>query len=190
MNVRGLQFWVVVGIMALGAAPSFGQILGSYADAYNWPVVPADPDSGRPAVALSGRYYFEGSFDQGGTEKFTYRLSLVGNYFAAEMNVYDNGGIIVELSGGDGVYTVEWNGSGWDVGTDDFSVGAPMNARVVGSNGIRIAETDEFREAFPDWESAAVKIPLGFGLGMAFWAAAVALSLPIKWAKDLASAAS
>lgn len=174
----------------MGAAPSFGQILGSYADAYNWPVVPGDTETGRPPIALSGRYYFETSFDQDGIEKFTYRLSLVGNYFAAEMNVYDSGSIQVELSGADGQYVVVWNGSGWDVLTDDFNVGFPVAARIVGANGIRISETDEYEEAFPDWESAAVKIPLGFAFGMAFWAAVLSMHIPMKWVRQLTEAAS
>jgi hypothetical protein len=49
---------------------------------------------------------------------------------------------------------------------------------------------DPYEEAFPDWESAAVKIPLGFTFAMAFWAGAVALTISLKWVRDLASAAS
>lgn len=48
----------------------------------------------------------------------------------------------------------------------------------------------EMQQAFPDWASAGVKIPLGFTFAMSFWAAAVALSIGMKWVRDLASAAS
>ena len=52
------------------------------------------------------------------------------------------------------------------------------------------AVPDEYTQAFPDWSKAATLIPLGFTFAMAFWASAVALSITMKWVKDLASAAS
>lgn len=50
--------------------------------------------------------------------------------------------------------------------------------------------TDPYELAFPDWESAALKIPLGFAFAMSFWGVAVAASMGMKWVKELASAAS
>lgn len=49
---------------------------------------------------------------------------------------------------------------------------------------------DPYEEAFPDWESAGVKIPLGFSFAMSFWAVCIVATIGIKWAKELASAAS
>lgn len=48
----------------------------------------------------------------------------------------------------------------------------------------------ELTAAFPDWGKASTKIPLGFGFAMAFWAAALALHVPMKWVRALADAAS
>ena len=52
------------------------------------------------------------------------------------------------------------------------------------------AVPDEYNQAFPDWSKAATLIPLGFTFAMAFWAAAVALTISLKWVRDIASAAS
>lgn len=49
---------------------------------------------------------------------------------------------------------------------------------------------DPYERAFPDWESAGVKIPLGFSFAMSFWAVCIVATIGIKWAKELASAAS
>lgn len=47
----------------------------------------------------------------------------------------------------------------------------------------------DYVDAFPDWNAAATKIPLGFGFAMSFWAACVAASVAMRWVRDLASAA-
>ena len=76
------------------------------------------------------------------------------------------------------------NGAAWTVYFDGLVYAAGNIAGTGGGGG------DPYEENFPDWESAAVKIPLGFSLAMAFWAACVAASVSMKWVRDLASAAS
>jgi len=49
---------------------------------------------------------------------------------------------------------------------------------------------DPYEENFPDWSSARIKIPLGFTFGLAVWAMVLAATVPMKWVRDLTSAAS
>lgn len=48
---------------------------------------------------------------------------------------------------------------------------------------------NEYEQAFPDWDSAAVKIPLGFAFGLALWASVLAFHVPMQWVRSLSERA-
>jgi len=75
-------------------------------------------------------------------------------------------------------------GESWEVFLQD------VGEQVEGSWPTTPPPVDPYEEAFPDWASAAVKIPLGFAFGLAFWAVCLAFGVPLKWAKEISSAAS
>ena len=180
MTRRGLQITFVVGIMALGAALSFGQMQVQSVEIVNF----------HPNV--NGVYNFNVfNYDTYENDQPINVSVFIG---PGEAYVYQNGTMIVRIEAADSSYswitflpdgTVSYDPSVYpDAGNWSVYVDG-----VLWSSGVGI-EPDPYDEAFPDWESASVKIPLGFGLGMAFWAAAVALTMPMKWIKELGSAAS
>jgi hypothetical protein len=194
MTRRGLQITFVVGIMALGAAPLFGQIgpAGSILI------------DGAPTVAgvnYNGLYVTISSGPNEGSVVWTrYGISTNEPPYAtlAAAGPYGSStGHIVRLHS-------SWPGTSRNENVAARSVSVSPNPPLTTWNNFSLpleiggvaftfdsaGGPDPYSEAFPDWESASVKIPLGFALGMAFWAAAVALTIPMKWIKELASAAS
>lgn len=188
---RGLQLVVGVGIlMMLGAAPCLA-VLGAYVDLQGFPTVSWEYNSETGTMDLDGRYYE--------------MEDAPGNYTRTDENgmtrvySFSDDGIYVYVFGppfGDDLFywAVFNSASGeWYMESDIYGFGPPTeNWSVTGANGLSFGtvEPDPFEQAFPDWESAAVKIPLGFSFAMAFWGVAVAASVSMKWVRDLASAAS
>lgn len=188
---RGLQIMCLVGITALGAAPLFGQV---------FPPAVQVGDMGGIFEQYNGVYVFAEDLDvyPDGTSKGYYEDNN-GNYLTVTIAEVDEA-IYYDLGAGPSApeqgelratifYTP--NQYSFVVGWVRSSTGAPLgygyaqplwNYNPGGGN--------EYEEAFPDWESAAVKIPLGFTFAMSFWAVAVAGSIAMRWVKDLASAAS
>lgn len=174
---RGLQFALFCGFVSLGAAPSFGQVSVSQVEIANF----------HPAI--NGVYNTRVYADSNGTENF---VVLLG---PGEAWVYDNGTIVVrvEITGYEYPSTVTILPDGSV--SYDSSVYSTVGNWTVSIDGVLWASVqgtgpDPYEENFPDWASAAVKIPLGFALGMALWASALATGIGLKWARDLASAAS
>lgn len=193
---RGLQFCVVVGISALGAAPSLASFTGEpmplriyvnntvqsnagidYAGVY---VPTGSTESGvGPFVGLYQRYVTDG------TEPRYIVLAAISQFGIGTLDFHAD-------------FPTAWRSYSpterveGQYNLADVSVGIPTTLNLaVGTVTLDwFLPADPYEEAFPDWESAATKIPLGFGMGMAFWASSVALAIPIKWVKDLASAAS
>jgi hypothetical protein len=193
---RGLQITFVVGIMALGAAPSFGQTNYNH-----WP----------SSISLSGFPIFEGqnvngywvlvgSGMSGTTSEFTLWDDQANTTIARLRFTYtfSTGNMV-------GVISIDpsFSGGGFRYSRTLTSWGNnPLPASITGWANVNGAPpavsaaafpsmvADEFASAFPDWASATQKVPLGFSMGMAFWATALALTIPMKWVKELASASS
>lgn len=196
---RGLQSWLVVGIVALGAAPCLGQydgtiphrvtVVSTNNSAYSGVYILTGTTN--PAESSLGGVYQR--YTTGGLEPYwlswrnypetdatrRYRVSfLISSEYPTTWSF--NGG--AEL-----VYQLELTNV--TVGTSPTSIPlVNMGEAIV--DWIEPTAANPYDDAFPDWQSAGVKIPLGFALGMTFWAAAVALTIPMKWVKELVSAAS
>lgn len=195
---RGLQITFVVGIMALGAASCFAQYDGTMP--YRLTVLSGDfgfegvyvitgqtTDAESSLGGVYQRYTRDGqppywllvrSYPQTDSLRKTRMQIYVHSEYPENLNSASEVGTTIILSdvivGPTPSLITTLIG---DILIDWFPP-APPNPNAP------------YQEAFPDWESASVKIPLGFALGMAFWAAAVALTIPMKWIKELASAAS
>lgn len=61
---------------------------------------------------------------------------------------------------------------------------------VGGSATLTMQPPSEYEVAFPDWSSAAVKIPLGFTFGLVLWASVLAFHVPMQWVRSLSQNAS
>jgi hypothetical protein len=189
---RGLQITFVVGIMALGAAPS---CLATVSQNFPKQIVLQD-------FAMIGGVDYNGVYvnvSQSGTiispagwfQKYTtdgssapiVEVRMSADFLSAMLMLRPT--LNAAAVGNTGYRDIS---SGW---------GSPWPGTFwnITQGGLAFISMEEdpdvlYNVAFPDWESASVKIPLGFALGMAFWAAAVALTIPMKWIKELASAAS
>lgn len=190
---RGLQLIAVVGL--LGAAPfCFGQAGTTNAPSYVvlqdfddnslnglYNVVGTIPGQGQGSSVLH-RYTGEDSpvryvsLQQGGGYSVTVRIhsTYPETYFS---------GLLYQGSTGSQLFLESWTGQ-----FTGYSGNANESATAIFGWGSPVP--DPYEEAFPDWESAAQKIPLGFTFAMAFWGVAVAGSMAMRWVKDLASAAS
>ena len=182
---RGLQF--LCCLVLLGAAPCFAQ-----EDPYSiFPQSLVLQDRATTSVGDPNGYYvqvtqqlnYTGSvFQRFGQDPLTaFRIGLL---YSRPNASFPNGFWEIRL---------EQNGS---IISQTIIVGATIPSPFSMSGGGTVILNQlppdpnaPYEEAFPDWESAAVKIPLGFTLAMAFWAAAVGLSVSMKWVRDLASAA-
>lgn len=197
MNVRGL-----VGALWLGVF-TFGGAAPLYADAQAMGYPSRFTLQGITGfhVAANGLYVVVGDLgaDSGwvfqryttGTNSAQYHIAaFLSSTGGTEIQVFQgtpstNGA----LNYGNRIGFTQTKTGGWVHSSWNFTSGV---AGVVGATAIADytwAPPNEYAAAFPDWESAAVKIPLGFGFAMAFWAAAVALSIPMKWVRELTSAA-
>jgi hypothetical protein len=178
MNMRGLQIIALVGITALGAA-------SSHAWTYNGLTYPDNMlVQGSPYGYMNGLWLAQTNVNNGGwwfvqygATNVLHRVHLTDNGTSTSVWLMQNGNNRVDLT--PQVNTSQWRSAGFP--TQTFQAG--------GTVAFNISQ-DPYDQAFPDWESAAVKIPLGFTFAMSFWAAAVALSIGMKWVRDLASAAS
>lgn len=187
---RGLQILLSAGITALGAAPCFASFPSDIVlQGFNVVTNVGDPNGYYVQTGTTG---VDGStlFSRYATEPDGPKFSILVRWFAnsqwqvavrrgltdANVSLKTVGGASNSFPGPSS-WVGGWTGySGYDPGT--------TAALVVPSGDY------QYEVAFPDWESAAVKIPLGFTFAMSFWAAAVALSIGMKWVRDLASAAS
>lgn len=197
---RGLQILSMVGITALGAAPCFGQV-----GTTNFPTQVTLQDFSDPLVnglyvvvggsSTSGTYVFQRYSPGGGTNAV--RWLTIGDQTNSTQFMYRIWNRNPPSPHGDvtGLLYVSENYGTFTQSVGNFkvyAVGFP-NASGLAVNSWYVPPPtleEQLDAAFPDWESAAVKIPLGFGFAMAFWAVAVALSVSMKWVRDLASAAS
>lgn len=202
---RGLQIVVVVGIIALGAAPCLGQ------------VTLAHPELIYLEEVYAGGLNFSGIYRQVGEIQDTSVTSLriwqryttdgsTPRYLSVEIRSMAPGNTRIRIICSLTYPSTPSTPLSTDLDSNDeiaITIGTieSMNQTAgfenvlwfSDNNGAAVVifyELTEFREAFPDWQSAGVKIPLGFAMGMAFWAAAVALTIPMKWVKELVSAAS
>jgi len=193
---RGLQFIVLVGITALGVAPSFGQTNYNH-----WPA--SISLSGFPIFEgqnVNGYWVLTGSGTSGTTSEFTLwddeantvtaRLRFTYTFSTGTMV----GIISIDPTFGGGGFRYTRQLTSWGNNPLPASItgwgnvnGAPP---AVSAAAFPAMVADEFASAFPDWPSASQKIPLGFSMVMAFWAVCVAASISMKWVRDLASAAS
>jgi hypothetical protein len=193
---RGLQLMLLVGITALGAASSAAQ----------YPYQLSITNTGIPGA--DGNYF-----------KFQNPISGSGNVYQRYDTDNNNLGTVMEvLAQAPYTATHQWyitlrtgvtaSSGGNTVGVHGgiyTNAGIPTaNYTMTKQNGysgtftVRVFKEppppptleEQIGSVFPDWASASVKIPLGFGFAMAFWAACLAVAIPMKWVKDLASAAS
>lgn len=189
MTRRGLQ--ILLGMLHLGAAPLFGQV---------FPPAVEVGDMGASFGHYNGIYVFAEDLDvyPDGTSKGYYQNDI-GNYLTVTISeidesiYYDLSDVPVGPEQGELRATVYYtpNQYSFVVGWVRSSTGAPLGfgyAQPLWNYNPGLG--NPYEEAFPDWESAQVKIPLGFAFGLALWASAVALGVPMKWVRELTSAAS
>jgi hypothetical protein len=192
---RGLQFLIAV-MCTLGAAPCFSQITNIHPNPEQIVLQGVTVSN----VSYDGLYTKVGENSPGGTFLFQ-RYSTESDVtppivtwqsFDPQQSTNQNVGVRLHaqwpttISSGTVLLTSFTNFSAIKFGLGEVT---PISLGT-GSALVTFYVSDEFRQAFPDWASAAVKIPLGFTFAMAFWAAAVALTISLKWVRDLASAAS
>jgi len=192
---RGLQM-IVVGIAVLGAAPSFGQTNYNH-----WPA--SISLSGFPEFEgqnINGYWVMTGSGASGTTSEFTL-WDDEANATVARLRftyTYSTGNMVGVISmdpffGGGGFrYTrtlTSWGNNPLPASITGWGNvnGAPV---AVSAAAFPAMVADEFQSAFPDWAAAGQKIPLGFAFAMSFWSVCIVATIGIKWAKELASAAS
>lgn len=190
---RGLQVVFLCGITFLGAAPLFGQ-----AGTTNYPT--RVTLQGFPVAEHNGLFMLVGgTFNQDGYVFQRYETGLPAKFWV----------VFGDQASGDQKYAHFYTNYPTSVTTAgrvywrDF-FGPAMPSALTGayqqSNGQLISgatwifswavgPVSDEEKAFPDWAKATVLIPLGFSFAMAFWASAVALSVAMKWVRDLASAA-
>lgn len=191
---RGLQILVLVGITALGAAPSFGQTPPPY---WQWPhqvVVQGLPIT--QGSDPNGLYVNTGTLGQQGSG-FIYTRYQVGGTNAVTSWKLDLKYVSVSqvrwelYLGGSYWFTVDSIADTWTSLPRTFSPVTRWDG-FVATNGAVIFQApppvDPYEEAFPDWDSAGVKIPLGFAFGLAVWASLYAMAVPFKWVRDIANA--
>lgn len=173
---RGLQIALLAGIMALGAAPLHAQ------DAYF-------RRSGVDPMPLT----YDAGNSVNGMLQWSSGVTIVrimddpeAGYYFLQLEVPNEFLVTLAPNGRIGYHegTVpEWVLSG----SYEFEALIPMEFDLP---GIAAYFPDPYQEGFPDWSSAAVKIPLGFAFGMAAWAVFFSASVTMRWVRDLASAAS
>lgn len=187
---RGLQI-SLAGLVLLGAAP----LLYAQAGSTNWPT--SVTLQGFAESDLNGYYSLVGELGNDGTRIFQ-RYSSGGSspaWWVTLSDVIANNTVVCGIhtdypttSTDTRVYLSPVTGPNWPSSFGSFIGGAPANAVAILS--WEVVGSDPYEEAFPDWESAAEKIPLGFSLSMMFWGVAVASSIAMRWVKELSSAAS
>lgn len=191
---RGIQFFMVWALV--GAAPCWAFPSVVVLEGFGVPTLPDGYDSA--TLNIDGEYYpafgdeyVTTYYKAGSNEAFLYvHKGGEAVYLQVDLNWMNNGAVVA--------FRIRPDGSLEPIdGNVDQSLFLPQFENwVVRFDGAIFAAagsylpTDPYPGNFPDWQSAAVKIPLGFGFAMSFWAAAVAASIAMKWVRDLASAAS
>lgn len=194
---RGLQI-MTVGITALGAAPCFAQ----YSPPANFPS--AVTLSGVPAITYQqptpldvNGYYVAVSTSNNATTTFVRYNEDAQTAYRVRID---------HNPGGNPIWTVKllnlnenalpiqstFNTTDWPTSPFTAQVNTAFTGGVSGTATwvLHGAPLSDYELAFPDWESAGVKIPLGFGFAMAFWSVCVVATIGMKWVRELASAAS
>lgn len=196
---RGLQYFAGFFIL-LGAAPCFGQ-----AGTTNFPTQVTLQDFSDPLVnglyvvvggsSTSGTYVFQRYAPGGGTNAV--RWLTIGDQTNSTQFMYRIWNRNPPSPYGDvtGLLYVSESYGTFTQSVGNFKVYAAgfPNASGLAVNSWHVPPPtldEQLDAAFPDWESASVLIPLGFGFGMMFWASALALHVPMKWVRSLADAAS
>jgi len=181
----------LVGITALGAAPLCAQTVRTWPSSILLDGFSNSPTRGnfnglysfvvqRETFAGGTRYYQRfGIGDTNYNDPAFIQLDHYGGY--VDITVMDgrNNGLVITARPNiplAGTNYPAYVSAGWSGG---YTGAAYFNAVVP----------DEYVQSFPDWAKASTLIPLGFGFAMAFWAAAVALSIGMRWVRDLASVA-
>jgi len=192
---RGLQTILVWGITALGAAPLFAQTNYNH-----WPV--SVSLSGFPQFEghnVNGYWVLTGSGASGTTSEFTLWDDEPNNTSVRLRFTYTfSTGTMV------GVISVDPNFSGGGFRYSRSLTGwgnKPLPSSITGWQNVNGAPpatsasafpgmvSDQFASAFPDWSSAMHKIPLGFLFGITMWTIALGMGVPIRWIRELGSAA-
>ena len=188
---RGLQILSVVGITALGAAPSHGQMMPNFLTVNG---IGGDWNGGYALVGSqfvdtwSGYVFTWAKYD--GTNSTRWATVIRENHPQNSPNSYS---WYVRLYASEPAsaslgFSTGWTYQGSVTGTNaSFPNVVPLTGGA--SAILTYLNANPYAGAFPDWESAGVKIPLGFGLGLAAWASFLALGIPMRWVKELTNAA-
>lgn len=196
---RGLQIILLVGITALGAAPLLGSVGETSTRLPEQIVVQNTVING---VNFDGLYLKVGDVSALGNQfwqRYTTSETQAPPVISFQMPTTGQTAINFTVR-----YHTSWPSNAAAVHTFQAPVSS-LNMELGAVTTIEVSNlyddesgyllltmfvSDDFREAFPDWESASALIPLGFGFGMMFWASALALHVPMKWVRSLADAAS
>jgi hypothetical protein len=193
---RGLQFIAGVGIlMMLGVAPCSAQNWPNYvilqgftnASINGYYVNVAGSTTNTPwgyayqryaESATAPDYWITLDKDNAGVARNIkiYNQNPVTPYYNTPFLYGHSGG----SSGWPTQFSGAWRDANWTVISPTLAGAALPKFDAV---------PDEYTQAFPDWSKAATLIPLGFTFAMAFWGASVALTIPMKWIRDLTSSA-
>lgn len=187
---RGLQKSlgrsVILAVIALGAAPCFAVLpsnitLGGFGRLFY---------SGNYFV-VDGKYnYKTNTIDMvsytnsvGVVELQMNEANNILGTFRRVLHVPSSARVAISSSGVVTEWTtnvfVEFNPSNWYWVSSDGQYGGNYSAERAAYD----------KESF-SWAQGLIYIPLGFSLGMAFWSVALCAGIGMKWARDLASAAS
>ena len=194
---RGLQILIGVGVITLGAAPSYGQ-----AGTTNWPTFVVLQDFTNNAI--NGAYSVVGTTAADGwyiMQRYSANNSLVywltlqddtrsglQNWVNLHTNYPTSSSTarIAMLPTASATWPA--SRSGWSaVDANGNSIGSLAGTAVF--NWGTPPPPDPYAQNFPDWAKARTLIPLGFGFAMAFWAVAVAGSIAMRWVRELLSVA-
>lgn len=196
---RGLQILSLVGITALGAAPSYGQ-----PGTTNWPTFVVLQDFANNS--LNGAYSVVGTTAPDGwyiMQRYSANNSLIywitlqddtraglGNLVNVHTNYPTTSSTarLLTLAVGSAMWPASLTRTDWQEYNSAGGFVANRTGTIVFNWGTP-PPPDPYAQNFPDWAKARTLIPLGFGFAMAFWAAAVALSIGMRWVRDLASVA-
>lgn len=172
---HGLQ--IFLGMLLLGAVPCFADVsrLPQHVYLEGRPFAPGTTDPNGWYVIVTTENSGAATYRRWTTDpatSFFVQLNLSAAENIWELRLYSSPSVVAS-------YT-SWS-----------SVSYPSTVNITGGGVMKMNWTpDPYEEAFPDWDSAGAKIPLGFGFGLALWASALAFGIPMRWVRELTSAAS
>ena len=182
---RGLYILLMLGFLSMGAAPCFSQLDIQTVTVENFhPLVDGEYTYSGSELSYSdwaGNPRYERDLYSYGSDSDFRIVKVINNgtiiFFLQAINLSEFSPLVTFTPDGNVTYDTSFfqDTGNWSIYID----GVLWSSKPL----------DPYEQAFPDWESAAVKIPLGFGFAMAFWAVAVALSISMRWVRDLASVA-